>query len=723
MANTVYEILLLQLAPGKESTAIDKMRRELDSGDLFYVALGRYDAVVIRKRTGFSLFRDFQTKCIDDVMDYFMVCGLQWNCGSAAKELDQNKPFLGLSLIKLNPYHKAEESYNPVEVEMQLAKGLLEIVEGPVCCNLSNYECVCLVQADSLMQLSDKVIRIKEQLAMHKQSSLDITTIPAIAHSITKDSSKFSDKADVLVFLCLEKGLSQGLSDYIVNCNAAGKIAVNPRSYYGYHDIILECHGSFGDISDFILTLRKECKQYGLYSTYSVIAHLDKATSVNGESFVFEEDEDWTCNYNKTAEAALHFRQLINTSKRDFLTMGLFRDHNALIKKAIGIADEIKKAHDSNDMATYRKKLGIYDSLTDCLRQSFSQRFAGLAPGNLLAHRSLGLEPHGSIQRAILALESLPLYVLGKMKKRWSGFCTYGYTHKFYSAEGGIVTTPDDYRLAPEMWWGMFHELGHEFFKYLPHDLLSDTELIVEKTASEVFKTTSSSGLTISLKSYEESYTRFCHEIFAELFGYYFGFHSSWNLYLQKFWQYFSDEFPIDAPHIARSVLVKLSLGPDRDMRLVGITDDHLATLVDEIERVAYEKSRVRIDPSVKRRARIIAKSFLDLADKYAKWLIDQPQLAQYNVSDGDKITKILAEGIPYFGDNPIEVIFALMDYHDTIQLSMQVASILTLYNTYWKTYRSMPFDSFDEEPEIDKTTVVVKDAQTTLDSKLHPKT
>lgn len=700
LSDNIFEILLLQVVPGKENSVINQLRKDLPSGALFYLGFGRYDVVVVLKRSKFSLVSTYQTGDYQDIADCFPVCGIQWVKEGLEPPSNKGKSaFFGLTMIKLNPHCEQCTDHGPVEVEMELASELMESLNNPVCCNLGNYECVCLVEADSLTALSTKVASIEKKLLEKGQSSLDITTIPAVNADLIGASGKFTlplyenlaEQAEISVFLSLGVGISDGLLEYVNDNKAFEACKVKLIPTYGYHDAVLKCSGPLGNILNGTMLMREKHREFGINSTFTKIFQSDFGERISTGEEMFAQEEDMLSTkpfeYQSIREAVLHFGKLISTSKKDFLTSDLFRDHTKLLESALELTDKIKHAHNKKEMIEYRVKLAEYDSFVDCMRQSFSQRFAGLAPGNLLAHKSLSLEPHGAIQRAILAIEAIPLFILVRLTGEWAGFCSYGYSHKFYRSEGGIINTPDEFRVSPVMWWGVFHELGHEYYTQMPIEILADVEDIVDAMAKDVHMISASYGFRTRQSSYLDFYTGFCEEIFAELFGFFYGFHCNWNLYREKLWRYLAKEFSIDALHLARSILVKLALGPDHNLRSLKITADYVSKCLQEIETIVYNETKMRFGPQIKKTVSAIVMSFLDIADKYANWFADQIQLTQYNAVPIEEITKSLSKGIPYLTNNPLEIIFPLLEYHDEIRVPMRLACILSLYNAYWRIY------------------------------------
>ncbi len=689
LTDTIYNLLLLQVTPGREELVVSSLSK-LSQNLTFYLGLGRYDLVVLRQSPSVSLFEEYDALQLSGITDCFPVCGVEWKTASTIEPVPFRKsPFLGVCMLKLDPRASVWRSIGPLAEEMSLVSKILTSLDIKVCCNLSNYELVFLIEVKKISELAHILGKIKESLVENGKSIvLDITTIPCIKveyldGKLIYNESDLQEQASVDVFLSLNVGLNDRLLK-IVN-SSFPSCAVKKESIYGFHDVILSVDGPLDKIVKGIMSLRREHNECGLHSTFTMLAHNGNTLS----SCVLEqqsyEPETISLIQDDLSEDVYHFNQLINTCKQDFLTTNLFRSHKEMLDSALSLIADLQRKRESKDMLKYRELLERYDSLTDILRQSFSQRFAGLAPGNLLAHKSLGLEPHGSIQRAILALESIPLFVSKKLSHKWSGLCTYGYSHRFYNTAAGVFNVPDQYRASPNMWWGIFHEIGHEMVRYLPTDVRSKVMTIIDEMAAKAFSAEKRSNKEERLRTHKAGYVLFAGEIFAELFGFYHGFHGDWELYKQKVWRYFAKEFPIDGEYLARSVLVFLSLGPGKTKRKNEITYDYLTQRFDELEHVAAQEFKVYVDVDQKQRARVILSQFLDISDIYGAWIEDRPKLSNYNKLETAKMLESLSEGSPVFCDDPLQIMFALMDFNEErIPTKMRIASILSLYEKYW---------------------------------------
>lgn len=696
LSENVYNMLLLQVVPGKEISVVPQLSNSPSDDLEFYLGLGRYDVVALKKTSGISLFDEYQAKQVSDVTDCFPVCGIEWKTEEKKESPPiKSSPFLGISMVKLDPRETQNNKNGPIAAEIDLVASILSSMNIKVCCNLSNYELVFLLEAESIGELSDMLEKVKTNLVTAESPiALDITTIPSIRFEVDQDAIKLDEarlqeKISVAIFLALNIGINKTLHKLVFN--AFDSCELDIQSIFGFHDAIVFAKGTLINILKGIKHLRDEHEAYGLHSTFTMLGHNGSVV----RSCVYKPQYKYTkiAPYEKEqpSEDIYHFNQLINTCKHDFLTINLFRTHEDLLNYALGLVKHFQEERRNKNLSKYRDILEQYDSLTDILRQSFSQRFAGLAPGNLLAHKSLGLEPHGSIQRAILALESIPLFVFAKLSHKWSGLCTYGYAHRFYNSGAGLLNVPGEYRLSPDMWWGVFHELGHEARRYIAADVKGKVMKIVEEMAKRAYVTNSHQGLTRPLESYEGDYSVFADEVFAELFGFYHGFHGDWELYKQKVWRFFAREFPIDCEYLARSVLACLSLGPGENLRRHQITHDYLTQRFNELEHVAYEEFKVHIGIEEKEMARVIISQFLDISDIFAAYIKEQPKISNYNSKDASDLSLTLSAGSPVFVEDPMRVLFALMDWKNTFPIKMRVASILSLYNCYWRLLSQDP--------------------------------
>jgi hypothetical protein len=650
------------------------------TGVRLYLGLGRYDFIVTEQRNDLSIIDKYRRNRFSNVLDWQTICGTLWKSNDNQNAIPNEKPVLGICCIKLDPTEVSCDSVTRFEERIvQKIAGL----GHQVYCSLGNYEILAPVQCDDFNDLSNEVRKIKEVLVENgKAVLLDMTTIPGFDPQILSQNGPNDFNQNQYLFdlmISLRLGYSTELSRHIKTLFKNPKIS----NVYGFHDIWLHTHSTFVDFFDGLVKLRKQSLKLGIYSTYTSIEQFQKPLDFSPpSSFVSRPIVSLETNRK---EGLSHFFHLLDISKSDVLTRNSFRNHIGFFREVDRLTNRCLRLKNKKKMIEYWGFVEKYDTVSDCMKLVFSQRCAGVLPGNLLSYKTIGLEPHGGIQRAILAVESIPIWLFQKLGIKWEAFCLFGYSHRFYRTECGMINVPEAYRIHPEMWWGLYHELGHETLERLSDiKITSFAQRSIDRLAQKAFKTSKNEGRDITLKSIIYDYTDFVQEIFAELFGFYFGFRNNWSLYKDKVWTYFAEEFPINERHIARSVLTSFTLGPGGKSRIGGsVGPDEIVKCIDELEKVFTNRGRKIWTQKERDDAEDLVVNFIPVADKFENYLA-RFHMKPLKSSEIRKINSSLREGKILHDSNPTEIIYALTNCKDRITLEQRVAAIVTLYGAYW---------------------------------------
>jgi hypothetical protein len=112
LANRVFNALLLQVEPGKETTVVNTIRHDLDLGKdtIFYKGFGRYDIAIITEKSDFSLVTRFREQPYDHILDWLPVCGVKWEANDAdTVSMSNHSRLAGLSQLQLRPMHQQND--------------------------------------------------------------------------------------------------------------------------------------------------------------------------------------------------------------------------------------------------------------------------------------------------------------------------------------------------------------------------------------------------------------------------------------------------------------------------------------------------------------------------------------------------------------------------------------------------------------------------------------
>lgn len=164
-----------------------------------------------------------------------------------------------------------------------------------------------------------------------------------------------------------------------------------------------------------------------------------------------------------------------------------------------------------------------------------SGSFARLRGG---AHVSLG------------AISFFPNYMYKKHsigKANWEGFVASD--HPFFSTMHMVLNVPPKALWRPEMWWALFHEIGHMFVKYIPDFICEEQEDL------KIF---------LAQKGDAIPWLDFVEELAVEFFGYKMAFFEDYDLFVKKLWRYIEEihkkNYLYSSPHnyAVRTFFMKL---------------------------------------------------------------------------------------------------------------------------------------------------------------------
>lgn len=142
----------------------------------------------------------------------------------------------------------------------------------------------------------------------------------------------------------------------------------------------------------------------------------------------------------------------------------------------------------------------------------------------------------GGIQRILAALFPIPYTLMKRLNKEWSGFTISGFAQSYHSYLGGVINMPIETLSRPELWFGLFHEMGHEYSSQI--DLLNNISL--KKALTE-------GGVYSQRQFYQVD------EFYSEIFACIFGFNGDFDECLKLTWGYL-----ITLPEIDQTIRVYL---------------------------------------------------------------------------------------------------------------------------------------------------------------------
>jgi hypothetical protein len=156
------------------------------------------------------------------------------------------------------------------------------------------------------------------------------------------------------------------------------------------------------------------------------------------------------------------------------------------------------------------------------LNQAYQQRSLGTLNSPWSFGNPVPLFYRGGIHRAVWAVEALIDGLFQQAGDDWTGFAVFGVSPDYLRSHLGIVSVPLRMILSPGLWWGVFHEAGHEFY-YRRMRAASGPAL--ERLLAEVVGDYSDDQIA---GQYIDNQV---WEAVSDIFDYEFGFLCDWVLY------------------------------------------------------------------------------------------------------------------------------------------------------------------------------------------------
>lgn len=190
------------------------------------------------------------------------------------------------------------------------------------------------------------------------------------------------------------------------------------------------------------------------------------------------------------------------------------------------------------------------------------------------------------IHRIISALNFLPSLIMRGLHASWSGFIVAGFTETYHRYFGGPINIPVEAVYNPELWFGIYHEIGHEY-NTTQIDLMNNTPL-----RAALGESASSFQADLILAS----------EIYSEIFSCRFGFRGDFDSYLESTCKYLG-RLPVATRRIESRLLQFLTtyifMLEDTGDRYIGDRDD-LLKLAKQVKRKMRNHVEVaRIDDAL----------------------------------------------------------------------------------------------------------------------------
>ncbi|MCW4023028.1 MAG: hypothetical protein NWF02_07725 [Candidatus Bathyarchaeota archaeon] len=723
ISNKFLSIILIQVKPGTEEE-VGKQLLSWKNDIIVCKGLGRYDLLVMREEEGPKepkLVEEFTNFPHENILDINNFHGFRWvtsdRNSSECLQAFNKKKIIGVCCVKLKPEINKDHLIYELDSIKRIYEGTKnENTTTLIFGGMGWNEVISLICCDTIADLTSVVNAIRCSLHNSNQSLfVDTSTIPCINFYFIEKRKRL-EQLDENVNVDILVGTKEPRNNIEkIFKNQFG----NYKSAFGFHDYIVRCRNiNLGKFIRKILDLRK---QEGLLHTYTILIH--KHPKITNESI---DNPNFIAPFGDNAKQLSFklskirgnektivklFMNSFSIIQNDPLTNDIFPRIDIIWERLVAKIIEIER-YRREDVDEYHRALSLFHLNIDCLRTALIERSVDLPLTNLLGGKNLIETILVGTSRILKASESIPLYLLDVFGEKWEGICFHGYYNRFYRLYTGIINIPST-ELIPMRFWSLYHESGHEVFNIFEESKKPWFKIINESVEShlEDWKISavkhiredptireSDKDNTLNWRFLlEESETwHFTQEIFAEMFSFRYGFFEDWELWKGIVWSYVTKEYFARIEFVARSVLLNLCLGPEKN-HWPNQLQEKVDEIIDELESStpATRDRKIKMSKDVRLRVFIIIQKYLPIAQEIAKLFSEISIENKPTPEQIEESFQSLNQGIPIkvvLGNRDITPIIVINSIIKNVLLSKKgrktdikrrTAAILSLYNYY----------------------------------------
>jgi len=341
-----------------------------------------------------------------------------------------------------------------------------------------------------------------------------------------------------------------------------------------------------------------------------------------------------------------------------------------LLPFAEELLETIKKTN-PNDYEDNSQDVEAIGHMLESLYFGLQQRATGVEISTKTwFYRSTEIGGSGGIQRVLLALSSLPTAMLKELNYSWQGFSVFGWAPTYKRYVGGVINMPTEAVYRPEMWFGIFHEVGHEYCSQL--DLANDTRIVRALENQDMYSEENSLDVT---------------EIFSEIFACKFGFDEDFEKCFSTTWPYLVNLIGFrekSHAYFLRFLLTYIFIVETHGSKYISKKKQFLSAAKELREKILSLSPKTEISDALlnevsekARRLRIVIDVIKDLmpSNKISPLSTKYPEL--------------LEGKIPENIESPLSIIKYVSNKNMQLSFRQEVAIILALWNFQIKIKRN----------------------------------
>lgn len=487
------EFLLLQVTPGhEEGVARSLLRQGLR---LIYKAIGKYDLLCIHTfkgdPQGIGLIPPGE---LSKIVDYEHIVGFLWN---SERTLDlYNRISFGhepephcfaITLLKVNPVLLEAGELTPIENDFRLgfdqpqtALSKTQISEYLIVGGLGWFNSIILTWDNDPARIADALTSVGGMTEHDEPVFLKTLTIYGLSYEFILPSETGPPKRPWELL----DGSTGVRPELLVTCrpertvellNAVrDRFQANADLVFGAEDIAAESNLSLGQYFRELLRFRKD---YGsgnplLWSTTTRLRFAPptvegaksstrpreafaavRALVANNPAIVMRADgNDAAAKRQDSGELEQRFAQAYMRAIQSPLLCDAYLDMLPAVHELA------KDTIESRTLEGTRREILLY------LNLAYQQRSLGTLNSTWNFGNPVPLFYRSGVHRALWAVEGLIDSLLQQSGEDWAGFAVFGVRADYLRSHLGIITLPLRTALNPGDWWGVFHEVGHEYF-------------------------------------------------------------------------------------------------------------------------------------------------------------------------------------------------------------------------------------------------------------------
>jgi len=563
------ELYLLQLDPGTETTFCNNCLAPNRTDH--WKVMGKYDVMCLASRDERGQGNhDFDLQCARPYVQDFIQIRL-FGLGPHSSSLGditawltkaKEENWIALSLLKISPGLLMEaESAN--QIQLDLAESVRRLFDSHhVECSLMGgygwHELAVLLAGDRIRELGDLVLLLGGLSKAERPAFLKMYTVFGLNYDLVRNTARLAelrettDRVRMVTHIVTKANASHHL------CRQAKEIfgpGFDVGMSFGADDVFIagQSDALVGDYIRKLLQLREGTHaEGGLLATSTSLelsgpeelqhrhcsspSLIDEKVEALLSSQTLDMHFDDPYSFVDSTDIEWHAQRLsivLNSCLRNRLSRDAYID---MLPTLVWLNRKPFRSSTSGKV------------ILDYVGAGYQQRFLGTLDTVWTSGNPVPLFYRAGIQRVLWAVEYLCHSLLKRRGFSWRGFVVFGLAREYLRTHSGIINLPYRAMFHPSEWWGVFHEIGHEYVYLIRERHQEEWENLIRGAFS--IPTSHAWGRNEEMRYAME----LTWEVMADIFDFRYGFHGNWELYCDVVFD-----------HVVRLSLGRLAQGTEVD--------------------------------------------------------------------------------------------------------------------------------------------------------------